>query len=73
MSIPSLPITATASGSLKPVLLSTSLLTAIDLLTRQIEEVGVLVELVKYCARPVLDFRGSQNGDGILGELCSKL
>ena len=32
---------------------------ATNLRTRQIEEVGVLVELVKYGARSVLDLRGS--------------
>lgn len=44
----------------------------IGLLTRQIEEVGVLMEFVEYSARPVLCLRGSQYSNGILGELCGK-
>lgn len=46
---------------------------ATSLCTCQIEEIGVLVELVEYGARSVLDLRGSYYGNGILGELCGEL
>lgn len=44
-----------------------------NLRTRQIEEIRVLVELVEYGARSVLDLRGSYYGNGILRELCGEL
>ena len=39
----------------------------LNVLTSQVEEVGVLMELVEDGARSVFDLRSSYYGDGILG------
>ncbi len=41
--------------------------------TRQVEEVRVLVELVKHGTRSVFDIGRGYNGNGIFGELGGKL
>ena len=60
-------ITATASGSMKPVMFRMhSPHTFIDKVhTGQIEEVGFLMKLIKYCARSVFDICPSNYGYAI--------
>ena len=75
-----LPITAMASGSLNPVCLSfvskvyyiispRLVIAVMEVHTRQIEEVGLLVKLVKHSARPVLRIGRRKHGDAVLRQL----
>lgn len=64
---------ARASGSLKPIRcnVSSHLSSAIvctGLHTGQVEEVGILVELVEDGTRAVLDVGGCEHGNGAFGE-----
>lgn len=63
----SIPIIASASGSLKPVELQVSFhpkREEVVTRTRQVQKVGILVELVEYGARAVLHVRSRKDSDG---------
>jgi hypothetical protein len=66
------PMTASASGSLKPVQGLFSLHRSGSwqqvAITGQVEEVWFLVEFVEDSTRSVLDIGGSEDGDGVLWE-----
>lgn len=73
-----LPITATASGSLKPKMNGsvTWLLQRserLDDLTRKVIEVRVLVVLVEHRAGPVLGISRNQESDAVFGQLSSEV
>lgn len=39
---------------------------------RQVEEVGLLMKLIKHSAGPVFDVSGGEDGNGVVGEVCSQ-
>lgn len=74
-----LPITATASGSLKPNKTNRSATWLLqrseraDDLTREIIEVRLLVVLVEHSAGSVLRICRNQEGDAVFGQLSSEV
>lgn len=68
----SIPITATASGSLNPVISAQGALTLRGHHTREVEEVGVLMEVVEDGTRAVFDVGSSEDGDSVIRKACSK-
>ena len=72
-SLPSIPITATASGSLNPAYFQPTSSIAVDWRTRQIEEIRVLVKFVEHGTRSIFDLRSSKDSNAIPGELRREL